>query len=50
MKQNYEWLKEHIDIWYKILVDRIHSDKRKVEGLTTLIKLVKEELEEDDKK
>ena len=52
--KNYKWLITHIDIWYKILTDSnpsmTNTDSRKVETVTNLIRLVKQELEKDIKK
>ena len=37
------WLETHIDIWYKILTDKEKDSDAKVECLTNLVRLVKEE-------
>ncbi len=44
--KNIEWVETHIDIWYKILLDKERDNEKKIETLTNLIRLVKEELEE----
>ena len=40
-----DWIKEHIDIWFNILTDENKDCKSKVVCLTSLVGLVKREIE-----